>query len=68
MTFDRGNDKSILLSTYIASRRLSVEYAAAAWLPWVSPSTMENQKTRHRHAGREITGQIKTTHVEAILA
>ena len=33
--------KSTLWSTYIATGRSTVEYAGAAWLPWVSLSRME---------------------------
>ena len=65
---DWGYDKSILRSIYIASGRSTVEYAAAAWLPLVSISTMVMLDTCQRYSGRAITGQIMTTPVEAILA
>ena len=38
---DRGYEKSILRSAYIATDRSTDEYVAAAWLPWVSISMME---------------------------
>ena len=60
---DWGNEKS----TYIATGRSTVEYAAVAWLPWVSLSTMEKQEMCQRYAGRAITGQVKTIPAEAIL-
>ena len=34
-------EKSILRSTYVATRRSTVECASEAWLPWVSLSTMK---------------------------
>ena len=64
---DWGYEKSILRSTYIATGRSNVEYAAAAWLPWVSISTLGKLEMCQRYAGRAITGQMKTTPVEAIL-
>ena len=67
-TADWGYDKQTLRATFIATGRSAVEYAAAAWLPWVSSSTMEKLETCQRFAGRAITGQVKTTPVGAILA
>ena len=67
-TTEWGYDKQTLRATYIATGRSAVEYAAAAWLPWVSSSTMEKLETCQRFAERTITGQVKTTPVEAILA
>ena len=67
-TTDWGYDKQTLLATFITTGRSAVEYAAATWLPWVSSSTMEKLETCQRFAGRAITGQVKTTTVEAILA
>ena len=63
---DWGYEKSILRSTYIATGRSTVEYAAAAWQPCVSLSTMGKLKMCHRYAEKVITRQMKTTHVEAI--
>ena len=67
-TTDWGYDKQTLRATFIPTGRSAVEYAAASWLPWVSSSTMEKLETCQRFAGRAITGQVKTTPVEAILA
>ena len=50
-TTEWGYDKSTLRSTYIATGRSSVEYAAAAWLPWISPATMGKLETCQRFAG-----------------
>ena len=44
-TTDWGINERTLRATYIAKGRSSVEYAAAAWLPWVSSSTMEKLET-----------------------
>ena len=65
---DWGYMKSIFQSSYIATGRSTVEYAAVSWLPWISNSTMKRMEMRQRNAGRAITGQIKTTPVEEILA
>ena len=65
---DWGYDKSIIRSTYIATGRSTVVYAAAAWLPCASFSTKEKLEMCQRYIRREITGQIKTIPVEAILA
>ena len=65
---DRGYEKSIVRYTYIVMGRSTVEYAAAAWLPWASHSTMEKLEMCQRYARRAITSQIKTTPVKAILA
>ena len=65
---DWGYEKSVLLSTYIATAGPTVMYAAAALLPWVSASTMDKLEMCQRYAVRTVTGQIKTTHVKVILA
>ena len=67
-TTDWGYDKQTLRATFIATGKSAVEYAAAAWLTWVSSLTMEKLETCQRFAGRAIIGQVKTTPVEAILA
>ena len=53
---------------YIATGRTKVEYGASSWLPWISNSTLENLERSQRCAGQAITGQLRTTPVEAILA
>ena len=58
----------ILRCTYIATGRSTVEYVAAARLTWVSLSTLERLDMCQRYAERVISGQIKSTPVEAILA
>ena len=62
---DWGYEKSALRSTYIAMGRSTVEYTAAAWLPWDSLSTVERLEMCQRYAGRAVTGQVKTTHAVA---
>ena len=57
---DGGHEKYILWSTCIATERSNVEYAAAAWLPWVSISMMEKLEMCQKYAGRAIIRQIKT--------
>ena len=65
---DWGYDKHTLRCTYIATGRSTVEYAAAAWLPWIAPTTMEILESSQRYAARAITGHVKTTPSEAVLA
>ena len=67
---DWGYEKSIIRSFYIATGRSKFVFATATWLsmPWVSISTMEKLEMCQRCAGRTITGQLKTTPVEVILA
>ena len=64
---DWGYQKSTIRSTYVATGRSTVECAAAAWLPWVSLSTMERLEMCQRYAGGAITGQLKMTPAEVIL-
>ena len=63
-----GYDHQTLRVTYIAIGRSKVEYGASLWLPWISNSTSENPERSPRYAGRAITGQLRTTPAEAILA
>ena len=60
--------KSILRLAYIVTGRSTVEYAASAWLPWISLSTIEKLLMYQRYAGMAIAGHAKTTSAEAILA
>ena len=46
----------------------TVKYAAEAWLPWVTLSTMEKVEMCQRYAERAFTVQIKTPPVKAISA
>ena len=62
-----GYDKATLRSTYITVGRSRVEYAAPAWLPWLSATGVEKVEANQRYAGRAITGQLRTTPTEAIL-
>ena len=63
-----GYDCQTLRTTYIASGRSKVEYGASSWLPWISDSTLENLERSQRYVGQAITGHLRTTPVEAILA
>ena len=65
---DWGYEKSMSRSTCIAKGRSTAEDTAAAWLPLVSITTTEKLEMCQWYAGKVITGQIKTTHVKAILA
>lgn len=65
---DWGYDKETLRSTFITAGRSMIEHAAPAWTPWISTSGMERLEASQRYAGRAITGQVRTTPKEAILA
>ena len=62
-----GYDKDTLRSTYIATARSAIEYAAPAWIPWIAATNMEKLETSQRHAGRAISGLVKTSPKEAIM-
>ena len=47
--------------------RSVIEYAAPAWIPWISKTNLENLEAAQRYAARAVTGQLKTTPAEAIL-
>ena len=68
-THDRLELRQTNITGYLhRDGRLAVEYKVATWLLWVSSSTTEKLEKCQRFAGRSITGQVKTTPVEAILA
>jgi len=60
---DWGYEKEVLRGTYIAVGRSVIEYAAPAWIPWISKTNLAAQ----RYAARAVTGQLKTTPAEAVL-
>ena len=58
---DWGHKIRTQRSTYVATGRALAEYAAAAWHPWMSSTSLEKLKSAQRHAGRRICGLLKTT-------
>ena len=64
---DWGYDKATLRSTYLAIGRTTMNYAGAAWQPWLSTTSFEKLESAQRFAGRIITGHLKTTPNECIL-
>ena len=64
---DWGYDKATLRSTYLAIGRTTMDYAGAAWQPWLSKTSFEKLESAQRFAGRIITGHLKTTPNECIL-
>ena len=64
---DWGYDKATLRSTYLAIGRTIMDYAGAAWQPWLSKTSFEKLESAQRFAGRIITGHLKTTPNECIL-
>ena len=65
---DWGYEKTTLRATYIAAVRSIAEYAAAAWMPWASSTTIEHIEKSQLFAGRTIAGLIQSTPSEAIRA
>ena len=64
-----GYDSHTLSATYITTGRSKVEYIRRIFLAaWISNSTMENQERSQRYTGRAITGQLRTTPTETIIA
>ena len=51
----------------IAKPSMQEEYGTFSWLRWISNSTLENLVRAQHNAGRDITGQLRTTPVEAIV-
>ena len=64
---DWGYLKPNLRSTYLAIGRSTLDYAGAAWQPWLSKTVLEKLERTQRFAGRNITGQLKTTPAECEL-
>ena len=64
---DWGYDKATLRSTYLAIGRTTMDYAGAAWQPWLSKTSFEQLESAQRFTGRIITGHLKTTPNECIL-
>ena len=64
---DWGHSKRLIRDTYTATSRSLVEYAGAAWHPWMSSTNLERLEAAQRFAGRAVTGQLKTTPNEAVL-
>jgi len=64
---DWGFEADNLRSTYIALCRSTIEYAAAGWTSWLSPSSLEKLEAAQRFAGRAISGLIKTTPTDIVL-
>ena len=64
---DWGYEKEVLRGTYIAVGRSVIEYAAPAWIPWISKTNLENLEAAQRYAARAVTVQLKTTPAEAVL-
>jgi hypothetical protein len=58
---DWGYEKKTLKNTYIATSRSPIEYAGPAWQPWLAKTSVDDLEKAQRFAGRDITGQVKTT-------
>ena len=63
-----GWDREILLSLYHGLIRGVLGYCAAAWQPWLSPTNVAQLERADLRALRVVTGQLKTTPVDAMHA
>ena len=61
-----GCAASDLRSAYMAFSRACADYAAGAWMPGVSATTLESLEVAQRQACRTITGCLKSTPVGAL--
>ena len=61
-----GCAASHLRSAYMAFSRACADYAAGAWMPGVSATTLEALEVAQRQACRTITGCVKSTPVGAL--
>ena len=52
---------------YIATVRSLAEYAAPAWAPWASNTNIQKLERTQSDAARAITGQLRSTPIDAVL-
>ena len=61
-----GWRKENLRRVYIATQRSVLDYAAAAWQPWLSDSQLKKLEVAQNKALRLVTGQYSSTPTEAL--
>ena len=61
-----GWRKKHLRQVYITTQRTVLDYAASAWQPWLSNTSMNKLETAQNAALRLVTGQYRSTPVEAL--
>ncbi len=61
-----GWSKDQLLKVYQALHLSDMNYAAPAWQPWLAPTRLNQLERCQNRALRIITGQLKTTPLEAL--
>ena len=61
-----GWRKKHLRQVYITTQRTVLDYAAPAWQPWLSNTSMNKLETAQNAALRLVTGQYRSTPVEAL--
>ena len=62
-----GWQKQDSKTVYIATQRCVAEYAAAAWIPWLSSSNIEKLERTQLQAARAITHHVRSTPTEDVL-
>ena len=63
---DWGSDKFQLFRVYQAVVRSRLDYSASAWQPWISTTQMSRLETVQNKCLRAVTGQTRSTPVEAL--
>jgi len=63
-----GWQKNTMKMVYISLIRSCLDFAAPAWQPWLSATRFQNLEVTQNKALRIMTGQAKTTPVEALRA
>jgi ribonuclease HI len=61
-----GWQKSSVRQIYLSIVRSGLDFAAAAWQPFLAPSSLARLETAQNRGLRAITGQLRTTPVEAL--
>jgi len=61
-----GWRKENLRRVYLTTQRCVLDYAAAAWQPWLSDSQMQKLERAQNKALRIVTGQYNSTPTEAL--
>jgi hypothetical protein len=63
---DWGCERRTMKMLFHALVRGAMDYSGAAWQPWLSKTGMDELERAHNKALRAVTGQLRTTPVEAL--
>ena len=68
LNHEQQQQKNTMRKVYISLIRSCLDFAAPAWLPWLSATKFQCLEATQNKALRIMTGQAKTTPVEALRA